>query len=114
MSKLFADGLQPHVLPVGVDDGDLEVTATGGGGAVVLHVVNAGDEPVTATLHLDGFAPAKPTVVVDELAGPATAANTAVGPAHIVAGRTEWRPAWADGAAGYTFPPRSLTVLRVE
>ena len=115
VSKLFADGLQPHALPVRVDGGDLDVTAPrGDGGAVVLHVVNAGDEPVATTLHLDGFTPTKPTVMVDELAGPATATNTAAAPSAIVPRRTEWAPTWATGAAGYSFPPRSLTVLRIE
>ena len=50
---------------------------------------------------------------VEELAGPPDAANTAGEPDRIPPERSEW---WhqKDGAASYTFPPHSFTIIRFE
>ena len=84
------------------------------GRTLVLQVVNPGDAPRPVTVELTGFAPARPAAAVEQLAAPLEARNTADAPDRVVPTRTEWRPGWAAGRASYTFPPRSVTLIRLD
>jgi len=69
---------------------------------------------VSSTVRLTGFTPTKPVAKVVELAGKLTDVNTAAKPRKVVPVEREWRPEFKGGAAGYTFPPHSFTVLELD
>jgi hypothetical protein len=90
---------------------DVTATASADGKAIVLQVVNAGGD-VPARIRLGDFSPARATVT--ELAGPLNAVNSADAVQTIVPKQRTWTPAWQNGAAHYTFPAHSFTVMRLE
>ncbi len=94
----------------------LDVTAKRSDDAktLVLQAVNPTDKAVPAEIHLAGFAPRKPAARVTELFGSLAARNTATRPDAIVPRVRQWHHALKDGDAPYTFPPYSVTVLRLE
>ena len=81
---------------------------------LVLQAVNPTDEAVAARIHLDGFVPMIPVVEVSELSGALDAHNTAEQPRAIVPQLRSWKHALDNGETPYTFPLRSVTVLRWE
>jgi alpha-L-arabinofuranosidase len=96
-------------------DGDLDVTATRGadGATLILQVANLGEKPRWSRIELEGFAPSKPAARLEELAGPLDARNPSED-LTLEPRRDEWRHTSKDGAARYTFPPHSFTILRFE
>jgi alpha-L-arabinofuranosidase len=93
---------------------DVNAKRSEDGKTLVLQVVNLGDKPMPTAIHLDGFTPSKPTVFVEELAGPLNAVNTAEQPNRMTPKRSDWRHELANGTSRYTFAPHSFTVLRFE
>jgi hypothetical protein len=118
VTQMIARHFQPRVVDASVtgDDGDLDVTATRSddGATLVLQVANLGEKPRSSRIALEGFAPARPAARLEELVGPLDATNPAEDPTRITPRQAEWRPTFVDGAARYTFPPHSFTVLRFE
>jgi hypothetical protein len=51
---------------------------------------------------------------VIELSGPLAATNTASQPKAVVPQERGWSHKLRDGKAAYSFPPRSITVIRWE
>ena len=96
--------------------GDLDVTAcrSEDGKTVVLRLVNPTDRPISTSLHLDHFVPAKPTATRWELSGARDAQNTAGEPTSIVPRESMWTHQFSNGVAACELPPRSFTVLRLE
>jgi hypothetical protein len=96
--------------------GRLDVCATRSddGKTLVLQTVNAGDLPVTARIHITGFAPVAPTVQVTELSGQPDAVNTAAQMEAVVPKQSEWRYDVKGVVNSRSFPPHSLTVIRFE
>jgi alpha-L-arabinofuranosidase len=94
----------------------LDVTAKSDerGTVLQLQVVNPDDKPKTTTLRLGGFVPKNAVAKVAELAGPLDAVNTVTEPRKVVPAEREWRHRLTDGAAEYTFPAHSFTILRFE
>jgi alpha-L-arabinofuranosidase len=80
------------------------------GKTLALQIVNSGEQPLSARIHLAGFTPAAPQAQVTELSGPADAVNTAEQPNNIVPRESTWK----HGASSHTFPPRSFTVIRFD
>jgi alpha-L-arabinofuranosidase len=97
---------------VGGADDALRVTATRSedGKRLTLQVVNAAAQPGSTRIRLDHFRPANPVALVEELAGPLTAHNTADDASRIIPRQTEWR--MQDGEAPYVFAPYSFTIIR--
>ncbi len=93
---------------------DAIATRSEDGRTLVLQAVNPGDLPVTAQIHIAGFIPALPTAQVTELSGDLDAVNTAGQIEAIVPKHSQWKHGIKEGFAGYTFPPHSLTVMRLE
>jgi alpha-L-arabinofuranosidase len=118
VTQMIARNYQSQVVDASVtgSDGDLDVTATRGaeGRTLILQVANLGEKPRSSQIDLEGFVPSTPVARLDELAGPLDATNPAEDPARIQPKQAEWRHASADGAARYTFPPYSFTILRFE
>jgi len=90
---------------------DVSAKRSDDGRVLSIQAVNPTDNPVTAELHLAGFVPETPFVRVAELAGELDAVNTAARPDAIVPQQRGWKHGLADGKTGYTFPPRSVTVM---
>lgn len=90
--------------------GGLDVTATRSedGKTLVLHVVNAGDTPITSPLQLQGFKTVN-TAQVEQLAAPLNSVNTPEKPEQVKTERNVW-----NVAPTYTFAPHSYTILRFE
>jgi alpha-L-arabinofuranosidase len=91
---------------------DVCATRSADGKTLVLQTVNPGASAVNAEIHLSGFQPGAAAAQVTELSGPLDAVNTAAQPQTIVSKRREWLN--GSGAANYTFPPYSVTVMRFE
>ena len=116
VTRMLSRNYQPRVLDVRVASADakLDVTATRSedGATLVLSVVNLDDQPRRTKFHFEGYRLSGRDVVVEELAGPLDAVNTAEEPERI---RPRLVPLQFDKAAGltsYTFAPYSLTVVR--
>jgi hypothetical protein len=82
------------------------------GKTLVLRVVNSGDAPITAGIEFLGFTPTMKAALVDEIAGPLDAVNTAEQPRRIFSQTRNWKHEVGGGT--YTFPAGSFTVLRLE
>ncbi len=90
---------------------DVSATRSEDGRTLVLQVVNVGDQPIPANLSVGGFAPIRSVARVQTLAGSLSARNTA---SHrgIAPAQTNWKHRLKEGAASYTFPAHSFTVIR--
>lgn len=117
VTRMVARNYQPWSVPVAVAPPqalDVSAKRSEDGRTVVLQVVNAGPEPVTAELVLADFKPRRGSVSVEGLAGPLDAVNTATQPNRWVPQRYGWRPTPAAGNAHITFPAQSFTILRFD
>jgi hypothetical protein len=63
---------------------------------------------------VEGFSPSRPSATVEQLAGPPEGANTADQPDRIRPRRFEWMHEMEGGKSNYSFPPRSITIIRLE
>jgi alpha-L-arabinofuranosidase len=118
VTQMIARNEQSQVVDasaIGPDD-DLDVTATRGddGASVILRVANLGEEPRSCRVEFEGFAPSRPAARLEQLAGPLDATNSSDDPTRIRPSEAEWQHTAKDGAARYTFPPHSFTILRFE
>jgi alpha-L-arabinofuranosidase len=93
---------------------DITATKSHDGKSIILQVVNRDSTPRPATIQLDHFTPTKPTADVEQLVGHLTARNTADNPEQITPKKTTWPHTLKDGAATYTFPPYSFSIIRFE
>jgi hypothetical protein len=84
------------------------------GKILALQVVNVDDIPRPTRISVEGFNSTNPSATVEELAGPLEAVNTADQPERISPRRFEWKHELAGGKTTYTFPPRSITIIRLE
>jgi alpha-L-arabinofuranosidase len=118
VTQLFSRNYLPQLVQCQVTaaQGSLDVNAkrSDDGRTLVLQAVNPTDKAVPAHIHLDGFCPNGPVARVTELSGPLGAVNTADQPNTIVPHQRDWEHAIRDGDTRYTFPPFSVTVLRLE
>jgi hypothetical protein len=105
--------VQCQVAPV-KDNLDVVASISDDGRTLVLQAVNPTDQPVSAQIHLAGFIPKKSVAQVTELSGSLEAKNTVAQPNAIVPQSRKWQHALKDGDTRYTFPPYSVTVLRLE
>jgi hypothetical protein len=93
---------------------DASATRSDDGRTLVVQAVNPGEFAVTAQVRIIGFVSPLSMARVTELSGPLNAVNTAGQPELIVPQQSEWQHEIKEGVAIHTFPPRSLTVLRLE
>jgi hypothetical protein len=84
------------------------------GKTLVLQVVNTDDQPRTTRFEIAGFQPSRPTASVEQMTGPLGAVNTADESDRIIPKRSEWRHEIQAGRANYSFPPRSITFLKLD
>ncbi len=116
VARMISRSYESRIVAAEANGAALDVTAlrSDDGRTLVLRVVNVENEPRPARLIFEGFTPSKDTAQVEQLAAPLDAVNTARRPDQVAPRRTEWRHGCKDGAASYTFPPNSFTVLRFE
>jgi hypothetical protein len=117
VARMVAQNWLPLTVPVESGDPDLDVTALVSGDRRVLqlNVVNlATARPVTATVNTPDFMPHAPTATVTTLSGPGGGVNTAEQPERVKPVVSTWTHELGGGAASYTFPPLSFTVIRFE
>ncbi len=79
-----------------------------------LQVANLGEKPRLSRIELEGFTPSRPAARLEELAGPLDATNTSKNLTRIKPRQAEWQHNAKNGAASYTFPPHSFTILRFD
>lgn len=116
VTQMQARSRQPILLRADAPhDKDLDVTASrsADGEKLVVEVVNFGDE-TTLDVTFDGFAPAKPTAHLIQLAGPLDATNTAEAPARVAPLESEPKFESVNGARHLTIPAHSFSVYRFE
>ena len=118
VTQMISRNYQPRVVDASVtgSDGDLDATATrsADGATLILQVANLGEKPRSSRIELEGFAPSKPAARLEELVGPLDARNPSEDSTRIKPWQAEWQHTSKDGAARYTFPPHSFTILRFE
>jgi hypothetical protein len=118
VTQMLSRSFQPVHLAAKVDNSGDKLKATAqmsdNHKTLVVSVVHTGAEPLPARLALNDFVPEKPVAHVEELAGPPEAVNTAADPERIKPRSFDWRHAFANSGATYTFPPYSFTVIRFE
>ena len=88
VTQMFARNYLPQEVKCEAtgDEGQLAVGAqrSEDGKTLALQIVNPGEKPLTARIHLAGFASAASQAQVTELSGPADAVNTAEQPNNII------------------------------
>jgi hypothetical protein len=118
VTRMVSRNYQPLLVESNVHgtDSNLQVIATRSQDAkiLVLQVINIGDQPAPALIHLDGFVPSKTSARVEQLAGSLDAANTAQAPDVIKPILSNWQHDFEQGKASYSFPPHSFTIIRIE
>lgn len=78
---------------------------------LTLQVTNISDRPQSVQLHLDGFNPSAPADVT-EISGKLDEENTAADPMHVAPRQHNWAGEFHEGAASYSFPPHSFSIIR--
>jgi hypothetical protein len=118
VTQLFSRNYLPQLVECQVTGGkdtlDVNATLSKDGRTLVLKAVNPTDRAVSAEIHLAGYVPEKKTARVAELSGPLDARNTAAHPRAIVPQERDWQHGVEDGKASYSFPPRSITIIKWE
>jgi alpha-L-arabinofuranosidase len=111
VTQMLARERLDNVVQADCDNAQLDVTgvASAAGNKLALQVINIGDTAVATSIQLAG---ASSSAQVEELAGPLNGVNTANAPDAIRPREFAWQPSWHDGAASYTFPPHSFTIIR--
>jgi alpha-L-arabinofuranosidase len=69
---------------------------------------------MAAQVRLAGFVPSRPAAQVTELSAPLEGKNPAAQPEAVIPRQREWTHGLEDGDTRYTFPPHSVTVVRLE
>jgi alpha-L-arabinofuranosidase len=122
VQQLFSRNRGDVVLPVKLDG--METSATGvqslyasatrddQTGEIILKIVNPGANSDTVEIKLDGLAQVGPEGKATTLAGDLDAVNSMDEPEKISPVESNFEPAAADFT--YTFPARSMTVLRIK
>ena len=93
---------------------DANATRSDDGRTLVLRAVNPTNTAVSAQILLAGFALTKEAAQVTELSGPLEARNTAQQPRAVIPHQQTWKHSMRGGRTRYTFPPYSVTVIRLE
>jgi hypothetical protein len=118
ITQILSHNYLPQLVKCDVSgaEGGLDAVATRSehGKTLVLQVVNARKEAITAQIHLAGFVPDKPNALSIELSGTLDEVNTAAKPDNIVPKQTQWQHGIANGHTTRVFPAYSFTVLRFE
>lgn len=118
VTQMFSRHYQPRLVECRVtgakDALDVNATLSRDGKTLLLQAVNPTDQPVSAELVLSGFTPKANEGKVTELSGTLAAANTADHPNAITPRDHKWQPNMNNGAGSYTFPPRSVTMIKWE
>jgi alpha-L-arabinofuranosidase len=84
------------------------------GKVLQIQVVNTSGKAIETRIRVDGFKPTKAVAQVTELSGKLDDVNTAPDPRRIVPRITEWRHGLTEDGGRYTFPPYSVSILRLE
>ena len=118
VTQMVASNYQPKVVACESADAgdrlDLLATISDDGQTLVLQAINPTDRYVTSQIELTGFVPRQATARGLELSGPLAATNTAVQPVAIVPQQRQWKHSLGTRPTTYTFPPTSITMLRLE
>jgi hypothetical protein len=115
VTQMLSRNRQPILVKSQVENNgsalDVAATRSEDNKILVLQVVNFNDQPVTATLNLEGFVPRRPVAKAETLSGALDARNTAANPQFVKPVLTQWRDEFREGQTTYTFPADSLTVI---
>jgi alpha-L-arabinofuranosidase len=118
VTQLYAGSSLPQCVKAEVEGaGDaLDVTARrdDDGKVLQIQVVNTGAKAIEARVRVNGFKPTKAVAHVTEVSGKLDDVNTAAEPRRVMPRNTEWRHGLAEDGGRYTFPPYSVTILRLE
>jgi hypothetical protein len=116
VTQMLSRAYLPQVVQCAVTDptGVLDATAkrSDDGKALVLQVVNVGDQPVATTIQVAGFSAGDAVAQVTELSGALDAVNTVENPHAIVPRQSEWKSDLAEGKTSRVFPAHSFTIIR--
>lgn len=84
------------------------------GATLTLQVVNAGEHPRPARIHIDGFTPLHDDVKIETISGPLEGVNTATAPEAIKPISFKLRNAIEHGELSFTFTPHSFTIIQID
>ncbi|HEY4260873.1 MAG TPA: family 16 glycoside hydrolase [Schlesneria sp.] len=116
--QMVSSNYQPTLVQCEAPDAgdrlDLLTTISEDGKTLVLQAINPTDRDVTSQIEVKGFAPQQHTAKGLELSGSLAARNTSIQPMAIAPQQREWKHSLGTKATSYTFPPHSITMLKVE
>jgi alpha-L-arabinofuranosidase len=98
----------------GAEGLDVTARASEDGRVLTLQIMNPTPREIPAQIQLEGFTRSSPTVDVTQVSGELNAVNTAKDPGTIEPIGRKWSARFQSGAAAYTFPPCSFSLLRFE
>lgn len=116
VTQMIARNALPRIVDAAVSDNpadaiDALARTSDDRRVLTLQVTNISDRPQPAVLRLAGFTPSG-AAEVTEITGPLDAVNTAADPRRVTPTQRTWAAEFHDGAASYTFPADSFTMLR--
>lgn len=115
VTQMFSRNYLPRCVRTEVESPNrsLDATATtdASGRVLQLQVVNLENRPLQTRIVLDGFNPVNPAASVIQLSGALNETNTPDKPERIVPAERPWVHGLSQGAATYTFPPHSFTMI---
>lgn len=118
VTQMVSSYYQPKLVRCTAEDAgdrlDVVATISDDGRTLVLHAINPTDRYVTSQIELKGFTPRQQFAKGIELSGPLAATNTTTQPIAIAPQQREWKHSLATMPASYTFPPNSITMLKLE
>jgi hypothetical protein len=118
VTQMISRAFQPMLLKTDVAGNPQHLDVSGkrsdDGKTLVVELVNTSGEACDTEIELAGFKPTKPTALVDQLAGPLDAVNTAENPRRLVTQRSQWSFGEYRPGLPYRLPPHSFTVIRFE
>jgi hypothetical protein len=116
VTRMFSGNYLPQLIPCRVTGpkGTLDVNGKRSEDrrTLILQAVNPTDQSVTFQIRVTGLVPSKATAQVTELSGSLDARNTAAQSNAIVS--RERQHAFREKETAFTFPPRSVTIIRWE
>jgi hypothetical protein len=116
VTQLFSHNYQPHLVECRTtgpkETLDVNATKSADGRTLIVKAVNATNQAVSAEIHVAAYVPKRNTADVADISAALNAKNTAAEPNFVVSRTRQWQHGLKDGKTSYSFPARSITIIR--
>jgi alpha-L-arabinofuranosidase len=115
---MFSHHYQPNLLATTVSGpaADLDICATlsEDRSRLVIQIVSSSEQEVALDLDIRAFTPRRTDAILEVLAGPLTAANSADNPTRIQPEQSTWPHQLKQGQTLLRLRPHSLSIVTIE